>query len=207
MTDFVQPKAFDQKKRLVVVQVCSFVAFLMLLVSRPSWSEALVVHEAIEITGLALILVCMFGRLWSILYVGNRKNSELVTSGPYSVTRNPLYLFSTIGVFGVGLVFGSITAALALGCLSYLVFTLTAQREATFLRATFGVSYLDYEVATPRFWPDPRLYDQPDEMTFSPQALKRTFIDTLYFLAIFPAIEGIEYLQTSGYLPTLFWLP
>jgi protein-S-isoprenylcysteine O-methyltransferase Ste14 len=207
MTDFVQPKAFDQKKRLVVVQVCSFAAFLMLLVSRPSWSEALVVHEAIEITGLALILVCMFGRLWSILYVGSRKNSELVTSGPYSVTRNPLYLFSTIGVFGVGLVFGSIAAALVLGCLSYLVFTLTAQREATFLRATFGASYLDYEAATPSFWPDPRLYHQPDEMTFSPQALKRTFVDALYFLAMVPAIEGIEYLQTTGYLPTVFWLP
>lgn len=207
MTQAVQPKAFDQKKRLVVVQACSFAALLILLVSRPLWSEALMVHEAMEMTGLALILVCMFGRLWSILYVGSRKNSELVTLGPYSVTRNPLYLFSTIGVFGVGLVFGSILAAFVLGCVSYLVFTLTAQREAAFLRATFGASYLAYEAATPRFWPDPRLFHQPDEMTFSPQALKRTFVDALYFLAVFPAIEGIEYLQTSGFLPTLFWLP
>ncbi|MCY0094425.1 methyltransferase family protein [Hoeflea ulvae] len=207
MTDLLQPKAFEQKKRLLVVQLFSLVAILALLVSRPYWSEALPLHEAMEIAGLGLILVCMFGRLWSILYVGSRKNSELVTSGPYSVTRNPLYLFSTIGIFGVGLVFGSISVAFVFGALSYLVFTLTAQREAAFLRSSFGASYRAYEASTPRFWPDPRLYHQPDEMTFSPRALKRTFVDALYFLAMFPAIEGIEYLQTAGYLPTLFWLP
>ncbi|AKI01232.1 putative protein-S-isoprenylcysteine methyltransferase [Hoeflea sp. IMCC20628] len=207
MTDFVQPKAFRQRKRLRVVQLFSVAAILALLVSRPYWSEALVVHEAMEISGLALILVCIFGRLWSILYVGSRKNSELVTSGPYSVTRNPLYLFSTIGIFGVGLVFGSLAVAIMFGFLSYLVFTLTAQKEAAFLRSTFGAGYLAYEATTPQFWPDLRLYHQPDEVTFSPQALKRTFFDALYFLAMFPAIEGIEYLQTAGYLPTLFWLP
>lgn len=207
MTILNAPQAFDQKKRLLVVQIISALAIAVLLVSRPAWSEVSGVHEALEMTGLGFILVCMFGRLWSILYVGSRKSAELVTTGPYSVTRNPLYLFSTLGIFGVGLVFGSVAVAIVFAGLSYLVFSVTARKEADFLRGRFGSVYSAYEARTPPFWPDFRLYVQPDEVWFSPRVLKRTFFDALYFLAMFPAIEAVEYLQTAGYLPTLFWLP
>ena len=207
MTVFVPPKPFVQRKRLLIVQILSGFAIALLLVSRPAWNEMSWMHEAMEAAGAALILVCMFGRLWSILYVGGRKTSELVTSGPYSLTRNPLYLFSTVGVFGVGLVFGSIAVALVLAGLSYLVFAATARKEAAFLRTVFARTYPAYEARTPSFWPDFRLYVQPDEVSFSPVALKRTFVDALYFLAMIPLIEGIEYAQLAGYMPTFLWLP
>jgi len=207
MTSFSAPQAFDQKKRLLIVQILSVLAIAVLLVSRPAWSETSGVHEALEMAGVGFILICMFGRLWSILYVGSRKNSELVTTGPYSITRNPLYLFSTLGIFGIGLVFGSVAVALVFAGLSYLVFSATAQKEAAFLRGRFASAYSAYEARTPLFWPDFRLYDQPEEVSFSPAALKRTFVDALYFLAMFPVIEALEYLQTAGYLPTLLWLP
>jgi len=32
--------------------------------------------------------------------------------------------------------------------------------------------------------------------------LKKTFIDALYFLAIFPIIEFVEYLQSTSAIPT-----
>ncbi|WP_338066483.1 isoprenylcysteine carboxylmethyltransferase family protein [Phyllobacterium zundukense] len=157
-------------------------------------------------TGFVLILVCIFGRLWSILYVGGRKNSELAISGPYSVTRNPLYLFSTIGAFGIGLMFGSIIVAACLGFGTYAVFRETARKEEAFLRDKFGPEFEAYVARTPRYWPKPWLYQDEHEHRFSTKALGSTFFDALYFLAIFPAIEGIEYLQTTGYLPTYFWL-
>ncbi|RUW82851.1 isoprenylcysteine carboxylmethyltransferase family protein, partial [Mesorhizobium sp. M8A.F.Ca.ET.023.01.1.1] len=50
----------------------------------------------------------------------------------------------------------------------------------------------------PRFWPNPLLYRDNDELQFSTRALRRTFFDGLYFLAIFPAIELIEYLRETG---------
>ncbi|MBO9607901.1 MAG: hypothetical protein J7639_18210 [Paenibacillaceae bacterium] len=36
------------------------------------------------------------------------------------------------------------------------------------------------------------------------RALRNTFRDGLYFLALFPVIEAVEYLRLSGDLPTLF---
>lgn len=206
MSASIPPQPFNQRKRLLVVQGLSILAIGSLLFSLPGWDEASSFHEFVEMIGFVLILICIFGRLWSILYVGGRKNRELAVSGPYSITRNPLYLFSTIGAFGIGLMFGSIIVAAALGVCTYAVFGLTARKEETFLRDKFGPTFEAYVARTPRFWPNPRLYRDEHQHTFSTTALRSTFFDALYFLAIFPAIEGIEYLQVVGYLPTYFWL-
>nr|WP_274709177.1 isoprenylcysteine carboxylmethyltransferase family protein [Nitratireductor luteus] len=154
-------------------------------------------------TGLGLILVCVGGRMWSILYVGSRKNRQLVTAGPYSMTRNPLYLFSTIGAAGVGLIYGSVIAALLLGLLAFTVFTITAAKESEHLRTLFGAEYASYAASTPMFWPKLSQYRELPEAVFSPTALKRTFLDGLFFVAAFPALEGIEHLQHTGFLPTI----
>ena len=57
-----------------------------------------------------------------MLYVGGRKNAELVTTGPYSMMRNPLYFFSLLGVAGVGAQTGSVLATFAVTAVAYAVF-------------------------------------------------------------------------------------
>ncbi|RUU02693.1 isoprenylcysteine carboxylmethyltransferase family protein [Mesorhizobium sp. USDA-HM6] len=198
------PKAFDQHKRLIVVQVAVVLAIVLLLFSRPFLSEGSSGHELVEMIGFGLVLICFLGRLWSILYVGGRKNDELVVSGPFSMTRNPLYFFSTIGVVGIGLMFGSVLAAAALGFASFLVFRFTAGREAEYLASKFGAAYTAYAERTPRFWPNPLIYRDQDHWVFSTSALRSTFRDGLYFLALFPLIETVEYFRAAGMLPTLF---
>ncbi len=193
-------EAFDQRKRLIVVRVAAVLAVLLLLVAKPALSEASNGHETLEFIGFCLVLVCITGRLWSILYVGGKKNQELVSSGPFSMTQNPLYFFSTVGAVGVGLIFGSLTAAIALGLASFFIFRVTARKEAEYLLGKFGPAYLAYAQSTPRFWPNPMLFHDPDELQFSTRALKRTFYDGLYFLAIFPAIELLEQFRASGLL-------
>lgn len=202
-SESMQP--FDQKKRLRALQIAAVPLALAVLLSGPRLTDA-TVHEFIELSGLALIFACLLGRLWSILYVGTRKNCELVTAGPYSMTRNPLYLFSTIGALGVGLAFGSLILGVALFVASYAVFRFTALKEADYLRSAFGASYDAYARVTPMFWPNPLLYRPGTRTEFSPAALKRTFLDGLYFLALFPVLELVEYLHESGVVPTLFTL-
>ncbi|TPN83631.1 isoprenylcysteine carboxylmethyltransferase family protein [Mesorhizobium sp. CU2] len=198
------PKAFDQDKRLIVVQAAAVFAVILLLFSRPALAEGSNGHEIVETIGFAMVLICFLGRLWSILFVGGRKNDELIVSGPFSMTRNPLYFFSTVGAVGIGLMFGSALAAAMLGLASYAVFRFTAGKEAEYLAGKFGAVYTAYADRTPRFWPNPLLYRDEDQWLFSTRALKSTFCDGLYFLALFPVIETVEYFRASGALPTLF---
>ena len=198
------PKAFDQHKRLIVVQLGAVLAIILLLFTRPVLAEGSQGHEFMELAGFLLVLVCFLGRLWSILYVGGRKNDELISIGPFSITQNPLYFFSTVGTVGIGLMFGSVLAAAILGFACFLVFRFTARKEAEFLLGKFGPVYAAYAERTPRFWPNPMLYRDEDQWLFSTSALKSTFRDGLYFLAVFPLIEIVEHFRTIGMLPTLF---
>jgi protein-S-isoprenylcysteine O-methyltransferase Ste14 len=193
-----------QRQRIHIFQAAALAALPMLLLVQPSWGES--AHEFIEIAGVLLVFVCMFGRMWSILYVGSKKSRELVTTGPYSMTRNPLYFFSTLGVVGIGLMFGSLLVAFGLGLITYVVLTATAAKEAAYLRTVFGPAYDAYSRRTPMFWPRRALYRDAPEVVFSPKALKRTLFDALPFLAAFPVIETVEYLQVTGTLPILMRL-
>ena len=191
----------NQRTRILLIQAGALALAPIFFLAQPVWDEG--THELVEMAGLAFVLVCVAGRMWSILYVGSKKNHELVTRGPYSITRNPLYFFSTIGAVGVGLIYGSLAVALALGLLAYLVFIITATKESEYLSTVFGASYDAYARQTPMFWPSPSRYQDEPEVTFSPKALKRTLLNGLLFLAAFPLIETVEYLQAAGYLPIL----
>ncbi|MFC6489336.1 methyltransferase family protein [Nitratireductor sp. GCM10026969] len=201
MATSTAPQPFDQRKRIRFLWAGGALVAAAMVLSDSAWSEATGAHEAVEVAGIGLVFICILGRLWSTLYIGSRKNQELATRGPYSMTRNPLYFFSTIGAAGVGLMFGSLFMGVLLAFITYRVFLLTAAREEAFLRGRFGRAYADYADRTPLFWPIPRLYEDDAEVGFSPSALKRTLLDGLYFLAIFPVLELVEQLHFTGYLP------
>lgn len=200
----MRSRPVDQRMRIRILQAGGIVLAALMLLARPAiGGEA---HEAIELAGVGLVLACVAGRMWSILYIGARKNRDLVTGGPYSMTRNPLYFFSTVGAAGVGLMLGSFVAAGVLGLAAWLAFSVTAAREADYLRGQFGARYDDYASRTPMFWPAPSRYREPEEGTFSPAALRRTFLDGLLFLLAFPLVEVVERLQETGHLPVLYTL-
>lgn len=73
--------------------------------------------EVGELVGLVLLAVACCGRIWSLVFVIGKKNAQLVTEGPYSAVRNPLYVFSFIGAVGFGLAAGNPTLALVVAAL------------------------------------------------------------------------------------------
>jgi len=81
-------------------------------------------------------------RVWAAGHL--EKGREVTTTGPYRVTRHPLYLGSTI--IGVGVAIASANAIVAALVLGYLVVTLTAaiRTEESHLTQKFGGAYPDY---------------------------------------------------------------
>jgi len=101
--------------------------------------------------GGAVAIVGLLIRAWASGHI--RKNQNLAVSGPYSYTRNPLYLGSFIlgvgftiasGVWWLGLVF----IALFLG-----IYFPVMRVEAEELREIFGADFRRYEKNVPLFFP------------------------------------------------------
>lgn len=194
---------YQRRRRVLLALLIG--AFCALLIFGGSPHDELT-HERIEAHGIALILIGIGGRLWSILYIGGRKSAEVVTTGPYSVMRNPLYFFSTIAAVGIGTQTGSAIVAVASAVLCAAAFHIVTLREERHLTTVLGAPYKDYVARVPRFFPNPRLYRDQAEVTFTPRIFNHTLRDGLMFLVFIPFFELIESGQESGVIPVLFWL-
>lgn len=203
-------QAFSQHKRMVFIWSLVPLAILVLLFVGPRADMEGEYLETVEMVGLMMAIICLVGRCWSTLFIGSRKNNALVTRGPYAFSRNPLYVFSTIGAFGVGLMMESLIIGVVAALLCYAIFSYVIAREEPYLENIFGQDYRDYKAAVPRFLPNPvSLFSarpSQEPMTFSPHALRRTFLDGLVFLAVFPLIETIGWLQEHDYITPLIRL-
>ncbi|WP_062110922.1 methyltransferase family protein [Aureimonas sp. AU40] len=193
-----------QKLRRLMLALGLAASLAPLLFIRPVWDEAN--HFTIEMAGAALIAIGILGRLWCTLYIGGRKAREIVDVGPYSMSRNPLYVFSAIAAAGMGAQTGSLLMALAFALLTWLAFSVVIRREEQHLAALFGAPYLAYCARVPRFLPDPRLFRDDNTLTVTPHRLYRTLGDGLFFFAAIPAFETIEHLQQSGVIDAALYV-
>jgi len=174
--------------------------------TRSSWGEG-GLHEGLEALGLGLIVICIVGRAWCSLYIGGRKKAEIVNRGPYSISRNPLYIFSFMGAFGVGAQTGSLVLATLFLVLTVAVFYATVRREEAWLSEAFGQTYADYCARTPRFWPDFSKWHDEGMLEIKPGFFLTTLRDGLVFLLAVPLFESVEKLQNIGWLASLIHLP
>ena len=102
--------------------------------ARPT-ARTLPIGAAIAIAGEAF-------RIWAAGHL--EKGKEVTSSGPYRMTRHPLYLGSTL--MGVGLAVASASVIVAALVAAYLAITLTAaiRTEESHLTDKFGSAYPQY---------------------------------------------------------------
>ncbi|MCC0032425.1 MAG: isoprenylcysteine carboxylmethyltransferase family protein [Brucellaceae bacterium] len=195
-----------QRMRRLVLAIIILSVLGVLAFCASAW-QSREIHEIVEAIGLGLIAAGILGRLWCTLYIGGRKSSELVDLGPYSMSRNPLYVFSSIAAAGVGAQTGSAVVALAffIGCA--VAFHVVILKEEAYLRNALGPDYLAYLERVPRFFPALAKFKDAPELTVLPRRLYVTFMDGLVFFLALPFFELVEYLQEAGVVPVLLRLP
>jgi protein-S-isoprenylcysteine O-methyltransferase Ste14 len=195
--------AFQRRRRLALfLLVCA--GFAGLAFVAPAWDPA--AAATVMLVGSALVWLGILGRMWCTLYIGGRKSSEIVADGPYSMTRNPLYVFSAIAASGAGALSGSLLIAFGFGVATAIAFHVVIRREEGFLRDHFGSVYEDYCARVPRFFPDIRLFRDAGTVTAHPVRLYRTLGDGLFFFATWPVFMLIAALQEQGSIPVLLRL-
>ena len=128
----------------------------------------------LDMLGISAIFTAIAGRGWVLLYIGGRKNSELVTSGPYSISRNPLYVFSLTGIAGVGILTGSLISTTVFVLSAYLAFKMAMRGEEAYLSSRYGQHFEAYRQAVPRFWPDFSLWRESEAVSYTHLTLPTT---------------------------------
>ena len=164
-------------------------AVLALIVLPPTWPEGTVMHGLLRALGSLLIGLAALGRLYSTAFLGGFKNQKLVVAGPFSVVRNPLYVFSFIGVLGLALATAQVVLMVAAPALFLLLMHRLIGREEVFLRERFGDEYQNYCAQTPRFVPRLSLYQAPDTMDMCPQYLRNALKDAIWWFSAIPVLD------------------
>ncbi len=190
-------RPFNQKIRLTTLRVGVLLLLPLLIIAQPAHEEEGLLIESLEVVGIFLLIGGVLGRLWATLYIGSHKNRKVVTEGPYSITRNPLYFFSTVATLGAGLMFGMLILACGLTLVVGTILWLTARREQAFLEAEFGADYHDYAARVPMFFPDPSLFHTASVIEVSTKTLRRNLRDAAFFFLALPVWELSELLRSN----------
>ena len=132
---------------------CVVPAVVLASVSEPWVRAGSALDAVLAGLGWAAFLAGTALRFASTLFVGGRKRKALVTDGPYSLCRNPLYLGSFLVGLSLGLVLGSFTVVGAVLLAAVLWAAGTVRAEETDLHELHGEAFTTYCRAVPRFWP------------------------------------------------------
>jgi protein-S-isoprenylcysteine O-methyltransferase Ste14 len=200
-----EPQSLLQRKDVLGTLIA--IGFIFIAIGQARSPNGDDLHELAENIGLILIILSIFGRTWCAIYLGGRESRELVTRGPYSVCRHPMYSFAILGGVGVGAQVGSFVIGLVCGFIAWLILQRFATREETALQAEFGSLYQQYAKRVPRFIPNLSLWQDVDVVEVWPRTVMLAFLDAAVFLIAIPIAEAVEYLHDVGALPAIFHLP
>jgi protein-S-isoprenylcysteine O-methyltransferase Ste14 len=99
-------------------------------------------------------MVALVGLVLRAVSAGHvHKNRRLTTSGPYAYTRNPLYLGSAIGAFGLAVAGGRWWFLLMIALYFGAIYVPVMRNEEAHLTDLFGASYTGYAEAVPLLLP------------------------------------------------------
>ena len=196
---------FSPNNRTFSSRILGFLLLGLLAVSRGRWhDQSVLVEHTLLISGWVAVGIGALGRIWCSMYIAGFKNAILVTEGPYSVTRNPLYLFSFIGGTGVMLLTETLLFP-TLFAFTYLIYyRKVIQQEELYLAQHYGNQFQSYVHRVPRFFPKFALYHEPNTYVVSPLYFRRFLLQVIWFIWIAAMIQILEELHLQNILPTYF---
>ena len=176
----------------------------LLVATRPPGFET-APYEILEIFGLFLVFAAVIGRLWCSLYISGRKDKQLCVSGPYSLSRNPLYFFSLLGLMGVCLVAQNLVLLFISVLAFFAYYSIVIATEERRLELLFGEEFQRYVATTPRLIPRFAPPVTEEKILVSTNAFLRAMGDAGWFLMAVVVLELVEDLHESAV--SIFTLP
>jgi protein-S-isoprenylcysteine O-methyltransferase Ste14 len=193
--------------RRILVSRGFVLAFFLAVLATESAHEGSLVSALLFLLGLVLVGLATVGRLWCSLYISGYKQAQLVTAGPYSVSRNPLYFFSLLGFAGIGLATETLTFAAVMVAATLIAYPAVIRSEEETLRGRFGAAFEEYCARTPRLFPDFSKLMEPEAWTVSPRVFRRSMGEVVWFVWFVGIVELVEALHEYQFVRPLIRLP
>lgn len=108
-------------------------------------------NNLLGISGALLALVGIFLRSWAAGIV--RKGKDLATTGPYSLTRHPLYVGSLLLAVGACVIIGNMEDTLVVLALAIIFYLPKIKGEELCLSERFGEKWKEYAKNTAMLFP------------------------------------------------------
>lgn len=168
----------------------------------PGWGTL-----AFDTLGWSLFLAGGAMRWWATLYIGGRKTVELVTDGPYSITRNPIYLGTLLLTLSVGAFLQSLTflGTVLLVAVPYLLITVSDEEED--LGQRHSAAFVEYRRTVPALLPNFFLFHSRPVIELQTSGLKRELIRSCRWVWIPMLCDLAIHFRAETWWPTLLTLP
>jgi protein-S-isoprenylcysteine O-methyltransferase Ste14 len=200
------PRDLVRKYRTSMSRIFAIAIVALVLTSESRWEAKDLWSIFFFMTGVILIGTATIGRLWCFLYISGYKSDTLITTGPYSLCRNPLYFFSFLGATGVGLATETLSIPLVLIIFFMLYYPLVIKAEERKLSDIHKEIFAEYCRRTPVFFPSLKLLNEPEEYTIKPKIIRKALLETVWFVWLLGFVELAETLHNAGLLPAVLKL-
>jgi protein-S-isoprenylcysteine O-methyltransferase Ste14 len=191
--------------RLPFSQILGVLVLLFIAISQSAWeSRSPLISSVLFLVGVLFVAIASLGRLWCSLYIAGWKTRVLITKGPYSMCRNPLYFFTLIGVIGVGLASERLLIPSILVLSFGLYYPWVIKEEENKLQRLHGERFRAYRSRVPRFFPRFSKLVEPREYVVNPTIFRKHILSALWFVWLVGILEVIEALHDVGALPIVF---
>lgn len=162
---------------------------------------------AVEMIAWMLFFAGACLRWWATLYIGGRKIEELVTEGPYSMCRNPLYVGTILITLSVAFFLQSLTLLLTMLLVGCIYLWITVPIEERRLYKIYGDRFTAYCQRVPRLLPNIANYTAPAELNVRMNGIRAEFLRMLQWAAVPILCYFIEHLRMLPWWPTPLTLP
>jgi protein-S-isoprenylcysteine O-methyltransferase Ste14 len=117
-------------------------------------------ENAWKIFGFIICAIGISYAIWARAYLGKnwsgrvtiKEDHELITKGPYAITRHPIYAGILTGLIGYAFIEGLVKGYLAIAIIM-IGMLIKIYREERFLKETFGEKYQLYSLKVKRLIP------------------------------------------------------
>ena len=192
---------FLAKNRMYFLRVSILLLIVLSITNNDfrAYSLEITTIESLQISILGFVLVVFgsFGRIWASLYIEGNKTKNLITAGPFSMVRNPLYFFSLIMLIGFCLALKAIYLPLALLLIFVLFHIPTIANEEKKLQDIHGEKFNSYVKSTPRLIPNIFKYKRPktgEKVLVNISRINVVLFEVIGYLFLYTLIDIIYFI-------------